>query len=140
MTGPYDDIIRMPYPMAGTRPRMSAADRAAQFSPFAALVGYDASIAETARLTGQKIELTDSARADLNEKLQLLSRALKDQPQVSVTYFQPDFKKSGGSYLTVTGTVTRIDPVYHFLCMEGERTIPMEHILSLESDCFPTIL
>ncbi len=139
MTGPYDDIIHMPYPMASSRPRMSISDRAAQFSPFAALVGYDASIAETARLTGQQIELTETAKADLNEKLQIVRSALKDHPSVTVTFFQPDLRKSGGSYLTVTGIATRIDPVYHYLYLEGDRIIPMDSILKLESDLFPSL-
>ncbi len=131
MTGPYDDILHMAYPWESTRPRMSAADRAGQFSPFAALVGYEASIAETARLTGPKIELTDSAKEDLNETLQRLSCDLKDRPFVKVTYFQPDLYKEGGSYLTVTSRAFRIDPVYHYLFLEAD-ILPMDSILKIE--------
>lgn len=64
----YNDIIDLPHHISTTRPRMSMLDRAAQFSPFAALTGYDAAIKETGRLTGQRIELTEECRAVLDRK------------------------------------------------------------------------
>ena len=54
MSGPYDDIISLPHPTSKRHPRMPIRDRAAIFSPFAALSGHGAAIAETARLTEQR--------------------------------------------------------------------------------------
>ena len=96
----YNDIIDLPHHISTTRPRMSMLDRAAQFSPFAALTGYDAAIKETGRLTGQRIELTEECRAVLDRKQQVLLENLAEHPEVSVTYFVPDERKSGGAYVT----------------------------------------
>ena len=103
--GKYDDIINLPHHVSATRPRMSMIDRAAQFSPFAALTGYDAAIKETGRLTDRRIELTEDSRAAMDRKQQLLVENLADHPEVSVTYFVPDERKAGGAYITVTGRV-----------------------------------
>ena len=101
----YKDIINLPHHQSKTRKHMSMVDRAAQFSPFAALTGHSSSIAETARLTDRQIELTEGDKAIINEKLQMLSDYLKSEPVVTITYFEPDDKKSGGSYETITGVV-----------------------------------
>ena len=93
MSGAYDDIIHLPHHVSQTRPRMSAADRAAQFSPFAALTGYGAAVTEAGRLTDQRIELTESEKETLNERLLLLREQLAEPPEVTITYFQPDEKK-----------------------------------------------
>ena len=90
MSSPYDDIIQMPYPTSTKHPRMSIANRAAQFSPFAALSGHSAALAETARLTDQEIELTEDLKAVLDQKQRILSEHVKEHPQVTVTWFQPD--------------------------------------------------
>ena len=108
----YNDIIDLPHHISTTRPRMSMLDRAAQFSPFAALTGYDAAIKETGRLTGQRIELTEECRAVLDRKQQVLLENLAEHPEVSVTYFVPDERKSGGAYVTVAGRVKKVDE-YH---------------------------
>lgn len=132
MSGKYDDIINMPHPVSERRARMSMLDRGAQFSPFAALVGYDAAIAETARLTDFRIELTEGATAALNEKLRHIAETVKSQPLVTVIYFFPDARKSGGAYVTVTGTVKKVDAYREVLILTDGREIPFGNIYELE--------
>ena len=103
MSGKYDDIIELPHPTSQNHPRMSLYDRAAQFSPFAALTGHHAAIAETGRLTDRRIELDESEIARVDAELQHLQELLPGRPTVSITYFAPDERKNGGSYQTVTG-------------------------------------
>lgn len=130
----YDDIIAMPHHVSSTHPPMSRTNRAAQFSPFAALTGYEAAISETARLTDARIELTEESRGELDRKQQCLMQAAGAHPEVRVTYFVPDERKSGGSYQTVTGRFKRIDPVVRLLWMTDGRRISLDDILELESD------
>ena len=108
---PYTDILTLPHHKAANRPHMSMHDRAAQFSPFAALTGFDGVIAETGRRTDQKIELSESQMTLLNQKLNLIDDAVQDgyHPVVSVVYFVPDAKKEGGSYQEYTGKVQQVD-------------------------------
>ena len=82
---------------------MSLESRAAQFAPFAALVGYDEEIGEAARLTDGREELSEEAVDALNQAFQKLLEHEKERPLVTVTYFQPDAKKDGGRYMTYTG-------------------------------------
>ncbi len=93
MTGPYDDIIDLPHPTSAKHPRMPLPDRAAQFSPFAALAGHGAAIAETARLTDRRIELDEDTRAELDRKQRILMEFLAEQPEVTITWFRPDGKR-----------------------------------------------
>ena len=109
MADNYNDIINLPHHVSATRPQMSMMDRAAQFSPFAALTGYDAAIKETGRLTDEKIELGEEELSILNMKFQLLMDSLDEEPEVHITYFKPDDRKAGGAYLTASGTVKKID-------------------------------
>ena len=111
MSEPYDDIIRLPHPDSPKHPRMSLYDRAAQFSPFAALTGHSAAIAETGRMTDQRMELDEYEMARVDAELQRLQELLSGRPTASITYFVPDERKNGGSYQTVTGEVKRIDAV-----------------------------
>ena len=133
---PYEDIINLPHHVSPTRPRMSRADRAAQFSPFAALSGYGDAVKETARLTGQRIELDESAKAALDEKLRLLAEVIEDRPEAVITYFLPDRRKAGGEYVTVSGTVKRADSVQRELVMTDGTRIPVEDILDIAGDLF----
>lgn len=103
MSENYDDIIDLPHHVSATRPQMSMKDRAAQFSPFAALTGYDAAIKETGRLTDQKVEMDTEALNVLNMKFQILIDSLAEEPEVTFTYFKPDERKDGGAYIDVTG-------------------------------------
>lgn len=110
---PYTDILTLPHHKAANRPHMSMHDRAAQFSPFAALTGFDGVIAETGRMTDQKAELSESQMILLNQKLTLINDTIQDgyHPMVTVVYFVPDAKKEGGSYQEYTGKVQQVDAV-----------------------------
>lgn len=134
--GKYDDIINLPHPTSQKRPRMSVQDRAAQFSPFAALTGYDAAIRETARLTEERIELNEYEQAVLDQRITLLQEHLKDLPEVTITYFQPDERKEGGKYRSLTGVVKKIDPYERQIILADQSRIPIESILNLESELF----
>ena len=109
MTDNYDDIKHLTRPQYDDLHPMSMHDRAAQFSPFAALVGYDDAVAETARLNDSKAELTEDEMSELNANLNRLLDSLDEQPQISVTYFVPDEKKSGGKYVEKVGVVRIYD-------------------------------
>lgn len=136
MTGPYDDIIHLPHPTSSKHPRMPIADRAAIFSPFAALAGHSAAIAETARLTNQKAELDEDARAELDRRQAVLLEQIGQQPEVTVTWFQPDERKDGGAYVTTTGWLKKIDEIERVLVLTDGTRIPLEDVAGLESNCF----
>ena len=127
--GAYDDIIDLPHPTSATHPRLSMADRAAQFSPFAALSGHGAAIRETARLTDRKIELTEEEKEVLDEKLWLLNDTGRE---AVFTYFLPDGKKDGGAYVTAAGSIERLDPLERQIILTGGAVIPVEDILEIE--------
>ena len=136
MSGQYDDIIRLPHPDSPKHPRMSLYDRAAQFSPFAALTGYAGVIRETARLTDRKIELDETMLTALNERYRLLLSVLDTEPEVEITYFVPDERKSGGAYRTVSGVVKKADEFTRRLTMTDGTVIPMEDVLMLDGEIF----
>ena len=136
MSGNYDDIINLPHHVSATRPQMSMIDRAAQFSPFAALTGYDAAIKETGRLTDERIEIDEDTKASLDMKQAYLMEIIDEQPEISVTYFLPDTKKSGGAYVTVTGNLKRFDEYERLLILTNGKKIPMDDIADIESDLF----
>ncbi len=133
----YDDIIHLPHYVSSRRARMTVHDRAAQFSPFAALTGYDSVIEETGRPTDTETELTDSSVEQIDEKLQMLAENIEIHPTVTVTYFEPDRYKSGGQYVTITGQVKRVDSYKQGLLLTDSRTIPMKAIRSIQCDLFP---
>lgn len=127
----YDDIIHLPHHVSPTHPQMPVPDRAAQFAPFAALTGHEVAIRETARLTDEKITLDENAKALLDEKLRMVQELQETQPAISVTYFQPDGKKSGGQYITITGTVKKADGYGHCLVMADGLRIPLDDIIEI---------
>jgi uncharacterized protein (UPF0248 family) len=118
---------------------MTIIDRAAQFSPFAALTGYDAAIKETARLTDGRIELDESMKDALNDKLQIIADRLKEHPEIAVSYFQPDAKKSGGAYVTAAGPVKKIDDYERVVVMTDGTAIPIDEIISIDGLIFETM-
>ena len=132
MSGQYDDIIRLPHPDSPKHPRMSLYDRAAQFSPFAALTGHHAAIAETGRLTDRRVELDEYEMTRVDAELQRLQELLPSRPTASITYFVPDERKNGGSYQTVTGEVKRIDAVNSMIQMANRQLIPIADVFSIE--------
>ena len=130
----YDDIIHLPHHVSRIHPQMSMKDRAAQFSPFAALTGYDAAIAETVRLTDQRVELDEYERQALNEKLQSISEHLKEHPKVSITCFVPDARKEGGEYVTVTGIVKKIEEHEKRMILMDGSMILIEDVIRIENE------
>ena len=139
MRGPYDDIIELPYHVSATHPHMPMLDRAAQFSPFAALVGYDEAILETTRLTDEKTVLSEESKEELNQKLRIISEHLNDDPEVSITYFLPDTKKAGGAYVTATGYVNKIDLLEYCVYVREGPMIPIDNIYEIKGELFDTI-
>lgn len=127
----YDDIIHLPHHVSARHPQMSLADRAAQFSPFAALTGHEAVIQETARLTDRFIELDEDEKAQIDRQLQLLKENQLWRPEIEVTYFQPDGKKSGGAYVTVQGKVKRIDEYGRRILFEDGTAVSLEEVFDV---------
>ena len=128
----YDDIIHLARPVSKKRSPMSNFDRAAQFSPFAALTGYDAVIAETGRLTDAQVELDEGGKALLDEQLRSIMAHISETPQVKLTVFCPDSRKSGGAYRKITGSVKKIDPVARILVLTGDEVISLDRIYGIE--------
>ena len=128
----YEDIINLPHHVSKNRPHMSNYDRAAQFSPFAALKGYDDEIDETARLTDEKLELEGEKVADINEKLLLLKDTVRQRPIVKIVYFVPDDKKSGGAYKTVQASVKKLCEYERKIALDNNVTISFDDIFSIE--------
>lgn len=132
----YDKIINLPHHVSSTRPHMSMIDRAAQFSPFAALTGYDTAVKETARLTEQKIELDEYEKAALDQRILLLQEHLKELPEVTITHFVPDERKDGGKYVSITEAVKKIDTYEKQIVLVDKSKISIENILSIEGELF----
>ena len=139
MNRKYNEIMGLPHHVSKTRPQMPMSDRAAQFSPFAALTGYDAAIKETGRLTVERIELDVEALSALDMKYQLLMEALDEAPEVTITYFQPDERKAGGKYVSAVGAVKRIDDFERRITMQDGAKIPMDDVLSIEGELFSVL-
>ena len=134
MTTPYDDIIRLPHHVSQNHPQMPLRERAAQFAPFAALTGYEAAVGETARLAAERRELDAQEAAELNRSLAELAARLKDRPEVTIEYFVPDGRKSGGAYVTVNGRVRHISVPEKTLVMEDGTVIPMDDVTALTGE------
>lgn len=128
----YDDIIDLPHHVSKKHPQMPLLDRAAQFAPFAALTGHEDAIRETARLTEDEILLDESSKELLDERLQYLLEHLTERPEVTVTYFMPDERKSGGAYVTVTGVVKKVDEYRGRIALEDGREIDFAYIVELK--------
>ena len=140
MGKPRLPIINLPHPTSAKHPRMPLSDRAAQFAPFAALSGHSAALVETARLTDQRMELDEDARAALDSKQQLLLERIKERPEITVTWFQPDAKKDGGRYIVSTGRLKRIHEADQVLILVDGLRIPIGDIVELESECIRGLL
>ena len=140
MTGPYDDIIHLPHPTSKVHPRMSRADRAAQFSPFAALTGHRTAIAETARLTEPQIELDEDAMEELDWKQSLLLDHIGERPEVTVTWFQPDGRKEGGNYITAVGRLEKLDVLGRRMILANGIKIALDKIIDIQCALFYGLL
>ena len=133
---PYEDIVDLPHHVSRKHPQPTMADRAARFTPFAAITGYEEMVLEEARVTDERIEMDESSKAALNEKLNMILEFIDEQPEVSITYFEPDKRKAGGAYVTVTGTVKRIDEYEHLVIMTDGKKINIDEIYNLQSELF----
>ena len=134
--GRYDDIINLPHHVSNKHPHMAPIDRAAQFSPFAALTGHDEAIKETARLTDERMELDENRKELLDARLQLLREHLGEKPTVTFTFFEPDERKSGGAYVTVTGSVKKIEEYENKIILEEGVVILIDEISAVEGELF----
>ena len=133
---PYDDIIHLPHHVSTVHPRMSLRDRAAQFSPFAALVGYGDVIDETARSTVPKRELDETEKAELDRRIGVLAAHLREKPVVTIEHFVPDAFKTGGAYEFKSGTLVRISPVRKNLVLADGTVIRFCDVVGIEGDLF----
>lgn len=133
MNHDYDDIISLPHYRSRRHAPMPRPGRAAQFAPFAALSGYGDAVQETARLTEAQTETDDETLALMNEKLHALLEIIQDQPEVTITFFEPDAKKAGGAYLSVTGRIRRVDEVNRRIILTDRTVIAMDSVR--EIDC-----
>lgn len=134
----YKDIINLSRPIS-KRPKMSLEQRSAQFAPFAALTGYEGQIKETARLTNRRIEIDEEIKLVLNLKIQLIQEKIKEQPEIEITYFIPDFKKEGGRYEVITNAIKKIDTYKNKIIMIDGTTIAIEEIIDVQSEIFKEI-
>ena len=125
----YEDMLELPHHQSAKRPHMTRLDRAAQFAPFAALSGFEGEIAEAGRLTDGEIELTEWAAEQVDEALRALRREIGRRPEVEVTYFAPDGRKSGGAYRIAVGRVRKIQELERILLLDGDVRIQMDRIV-----------
>ena len=128
----YKDIINLEYPVHSTRNRMSMLNRAAQFSPFAALTGYEDAVKETARFTNRQAELDEYQIALVNDKITEALEKKAENPILSITFFVPDSRKKGGEYKTVTGVLKGVDEINHTLILKDSTVIPINYIYNIE--------
>lgn len=130
-SGKYNSIMGLPHHVSAKHRHMSMTERAAQFSPFAALNGYEDAVSETARLTDGRPDLDEYERDAIDRKLREIMESDEDLP-VTLIYFRPDGKKSGGAYLTLNGKVSDIDEVGRIVIMESGARIPVTDILVID--------
>lgn len=139
----YDDILYLPHHVSTIHPQMDLQERAAQFSPFAALTGYEGAIKEAARLTDEYKNLEEDSKEILDTRLQIIKEYLIREPlnkiSVTIVYFKPDENKAGGTYITTTGFIKKIDEYEHKIILEEETVIPIDSINDIESSLFNDI-
>lgn len=128
----YEDLLYMPHPVSKKHPQMSRYDRAAQFSPFAALTGHEAAVQEAARVTEERIELDEGEKERLNEILYTLLEKYQGHPDITITYFRPDARKSGGKYVTETGRIQKLDTFRRMILLDTQSEIPLDQISNIE--------
>ena len=124
MNNDYLDIIDLPRPEP-KHPRMSIYQRAAQFSPFAALRGYEDALSEEERITFHRVELSDDEKKEINEKLCTL---IKEKRNTRITYFQGE---ETGEYITIEGYIKKISETT--LMLENNLKIAIKDIVSIEN-------
>ncbi|NCC02065.1 MAG: hypothetical protein EOM34_15595 [Clostridia bacterium] len=133
---PYEDIVNLKHHQSKTRPHMSNYQRAAQFAPFAALTGYGDAVDETARITADRIDLSEEEKSILSEKLTLLRDSVGQKPKVLFTYFVADERKSGGSFESKKGILKKFDEFERIITLEDSMQIPIDDIIELSGELF----
>lgn len=128
----YEDIIHLSHPVSKKHPPMALADRAAQFSPFAALTGYEDAIGETARVTEEEVELDEDCKEWINRQLVWLYKHMEEHQEIIITYFEPDERKKGGKFCKVRGSIRKMDLYQRTLTLENEKQIEFERITALQ--------
>ncbi len=136
MSDKYKDIINLPHHTSSVRPRMSRINRAAQFSPFAALTGYEEAVQETARFTHEMVELDEYQIEMLNHKINVALENKEQNPLLSITFFKPDTRKRGGEYLTVSGVIRKVNPLSRTLVLMDGTEIPINFIYDISGEIF----
>lgn len=134
ITNKYDDITHLPHPVSKRHPQMPMMDRAAQFSPFAALTGHGEAIKETERLTQPRVELDENEKNLLNEKLREIQMNLSEKPRVKIVYYVQDEKKAGGTYVTFEGNVRKIDAYQKKMIFEDGTAVDMKDIVDITNE------
>ena len=129
--GPYDDMLDLPHHVSEKHAHMSLLNRAAQFSPFAALTGYDDAVSETARLTQERVELDEQEKLQIGQVLYAILEAIDQKPLVQAAFFVPDERKSGGSYQRASGRAVRVDEQEGLLILEDGTQIPFPDLTAL---------
>lgn len=130
--GQYDDIIHLPHHQSARRAHMPLRDRAAQFAPFAALTGFGAMVGETARRTGSRIELSDSRKEELDAVLREAAAHIETQPLAELSFFVEDGRKDGGTYVTKTGNIRKIDRIAHTVELTDGTLIAFDDLFEME--------
>ena len=128
----YENIINKPHHVSKVHPQISLYARSAQFAPFAALTGYEDAVKETARETQEELEIDDELKSILDAKLQMLIEIKESNPEISITYFVKDEKKSGGKYITITGIIKKIDLYQQIITLVDNTVIPIKNVIDLE--------
>ena len=140
MNTPYDDIIHLPHHVSRNHPQMPLRDRAAQFAPFAALTGYDDSIAETGRLTTERRELSEQEQNELNRRFDFLISRLKGSSEVDIVHFVSDERKSGGEYQTTTGSIKNISLPERIITLDTGGVIHLDDISYIGGSIFSEMM
>ena len=140
MNEKYKEIINLPHHVSQSRPHMSMIDRAAQFSPFAALTGHDEALDETARLTDSFAEPDEDEKQLLDEKLRMIAELIEEKPVITITYFVPDEKKDGGRYVSLADYIKKIDALNREIITGGNVRIPVDFIAGISGEIFDGII
>lgn len=135
---PYEDIINLPHPVSSRHPQMPLRSRAAQFAPFAALTGHNEAIAETARRTTPRLDISADKLTELSRKL-AYTLSFANKPEIEITYFCPDRCKTGGSYLTVKGKIKKVEEVFNLITLTDGTGIPLDAVSEISGEIFDSL-
>lgn len=133
---PYEDIVNLPPHISKKHPQPSMMDRAARFAPFAAITGYEEMVLEEARVTEERVDLDEGTLSILNEKLNMIQEFIDEEPEVTITYFEPDKKKTGGAYVKHIGVIKKIDEYARTVIFNDKTIVSIDDILAIEGEIF----